>query len=169
MAKLNINKLKYPLWLTILFYSLTVLGPVVLIMIEGFQAPDENGGIGFKLTFGVLSTAIVAWMFIKRFLVNGIETKLIAKQTALEHDYSIDCGNPDKIKYLWYQNELVLTLFNVVTVLLYGGLICIILIAVAEALIQIKGIVILVITMYAIAYIIKLVYIMAKRNGDYNG
>ena len=169
MAKSNVNKLKYPLWLIISFYLLTVLGPIILIMIEGFQAPDERGGIGFKLTFGVLSTAIIAWVFIKKLLVDKIETKLITKQTSLQHDYSIDCGDTNKIRYLWYENELTLTLFSLVSILLYGGLICIVLIAVAEALIQIKGIIMLIIIMYAVAYTIKFVYIIAKRNGDYNG
>lgn len=168
MSKPNINKLKYPLWLNITFYLLTVLSPIILIMVEGFQAPDKNGGLIFKLTFSVLSIALVAWIFIKKFLINNIETKLIANQTALEHDYSIDCGNPDKIKYLWYQNEIKLTIFNMITVILYGALMSVILIGVAKALMQIKGIIILITIMYIIAYTIKFSYIIVKRNGDYN-
>ena len=167
MSKPTINKLGYPLWLNILFYCLTILGPIILAMIEGLQAANTTKGVFFKVTFMVLAIAIIAWTFIKKLLINKIETKLIAKQAALEHDYSIDNGDITKIKYLWYKNEVYLLIFNMLSIALCGGLLCVILVGAAEALIQVKGIIMIIASMYIVAYTLKIIYIIARKNGAY--
>lgn len=42
--KPNIKKLHYPMWLTLVFFLLTILAPIVLILMEGLKAPDTQIG-----------------------------------------------------------------------------------------------------------------------------
>lgn len=162
MSKPKIKKLGYPLWFDILFYSLTLLTPIILIFIEGLKAPNTKTGTVFKFTFTGLSIAIVVWFFIKKLIINRLETKLLAKQIALEHDYSIEVGNALKTKYLWYSNQRKLALYDFITVALYGGLIAIILLGVTSMLMSIKGVVIVTIVLYMIAYTVKFMLLTLK-------
>lgn len=166
MSRPVIKKLGYPLWFNILFLALTVAVPIALVILEGLKAPDTKLGVAFKVSFMVLSTGILAWVFIKKFILTKLETKLLAKQVALEHDYSIDNGDPDKIKYLWYQNEQKLAIFNLITVVLYGGFVIIIMLGVASALMKIKGIALVIMTAYVIAYTIKFMILITRRDID---
>ena len=81
----------------------------------------------------------------------------------LEHDYSAQVGNPDALKAMWYANERWLTLFEIAGVLLYGGLGALILIAVQSAIIKVKGILIIIAICYAIAYTIKYLLLISRK------
>lgn len=164
-SKLKINKLRYPTWFNILFFCLTIIAPISLIVIEGFKAPPGVLGTTFKISFSVICAAIIAWVMINHFWIKSIKDKLSAKQIALEHDYSIDNGNPIKIKHLWYQNEIKLSLFNLVSVVLYGGLTVLILLGVASKLMEVKGLIMIALSLYVIAYTIKFI-IMLKGYED---
>lgn len=168
IKKPNIKQLKYPLWFTLLFFTLTVLAPIILVIIEGMKAPAGVAGTVFKISFMSICIAIIAWFFIKKLLINKIETKLIAKQANLEHDYAIDNGNLDKIKYLWFQNEKKLALFQLVSIILYGGLIVIILMGVASSLMKIQTKLLIIMTLYVIAYTIKFMLLILTKGGDDN-
>jgi len=151
MAKPNIKKLGYPLWFNIVFLCLTVGGPIVLVVMEGLSSPSS----AFRWTFMTVATALTAWVFIQHFLVKNLRKKLLAKQTALEHDYSIDVGNSNKIKYLWYTNEQWLTLFTLINGALFGGLVAVIMTGVASGLMHIRGTILLIAIFYVIAYTLK--------------
>lgn len=166
MSKPVIKKLGYPLWFSIVFFILTLAVPIGLIISEGMKAPATPMGVAFKVSFMVTSIAIVTWFFVEKLLIKNLETKLIAKQIALEHDYSIKVGDPDAIKFLWYQNETTLTIFHLITSALYGGFIIIIMLGVSSALIKIKGVVAIIVSAYMIAYTIKFVYLMIRRGSD---
>jgi len=162
----DIKKLGYPLWFNIIFSILTVLAPITLIIIEGLKAGDKDGGLVFKISFMTICVAILAWFPIKKFIISTIEPTLIAKQIALEHDYSIDNGDPEKIRWLWYGNETKLAIYNLVSVLLYGGLGVIILLGVANALMAIKGIILVIASLYVIAYTLKFMLLLLQRSLD---
>jgi len=166
MTKPVIKKLGYPMWFNIVFFLLTIAVPIGLVIAEGLKAPATPSGVAFKVSFTLFSTSIVVWFFLKTFVVKHIETKLLAKQTALEHDYSIKVGDPEAIKYLWYQNESYLSMFHLVTSILYGGFIIIIMLGISSALIKIHGIVVFVMSLYIIAYTIKFVLLMIRRGSD---
>lgn len=167
--KLGIKTLHYPLWFNILFSCLTILAPGVLIVIEGLKAPDGVLGTTFKLSFMTVCIAIMVWSIIYKIIVEKAKTKLLAKQIALEHDYSIDNGNPKKIKYLWYQNEMKLTLFTLISVVLYGGLAVLLLLGVASKLMEIKGVLMILLSLYVIAYTIRFLVIIGGYSDDEEG
>lgn len=167
MSKPNIKKLKYPLWYNIVFAILTVAIPLGLFVYECLSAAHTQAGVVFKVTFVGLTLAIIAWLFLNHFVIKKFKEKVRAKQLLLEHDYSAQVGNPDALKAMWYANERWLTLFEIAGVLLYGGLGALILIAVQSAIIKVKGVLIIIAICYTIAYTIKyLLLIMRKEATD---
>ena len=167
MSKPNIKKLKYPLWYNIVFAILTVAIPLGLFVYECLSAAHTQAGVVFKVTFVGLTLAIIAWLFLNHFVIKKFKEKVHAKQLLLEHDYSAQVGNPDALKAMWYANERWLTLFEIAGVLLYGGLGALILIAVQSAIIKVKGILIIIAICYTIAYTIKyLLLILRKEAAD---
>ena len=164
--KLVVKKLGYPLWFNILFPMLTILLPIALIAIESLKAPATPSGSAFKVSFIGLSIGIFAWFFAKKFLIKNWEERLIAKQAALEHDYSISVGDPELTKYHWYRNESKLALINMVNIALYGGIAFLIMLGISSALIEVKGIVLLITAIYLIAFTIKFVLLTVRKDDD---
>ena len=163
MSKPNIKKLKYPLWYNIVFAILTVAIPLGLFVYECLSAAHTQAGVVFKVTFVGLTLAIIAWLFLNHFVIKKFKEKVRAKQLLLEHDYSAQVGNPDALKAMWYTNERWLTLFEIAGVLLYGGLGALILIAVQSAIIKVKGILIIIAICYTIAYTIKYLLLILRK------
>ena len=163
MSKPNIKKLKYPLWYNIVFAILTVAIPLGLFVYECLSAARTQAGVVFKVTFVGLTLAIIAWLFLNHFVIKKFKEKVRAKQLLLEHDYSAQVGNPDALKAMWYANERWLTLFEIAGVLLYGGLGALILIAVQSAIIKVKGILIIIAICYTIAYTIKYLLLILRK------
>ena len=163
MSKPNIKKLKYPLWYNIVFAILTVAIPLGLFVYECLSAAHTQAGVVFKVTFVGLTLAIIAWLFLNHFVIKKFKEKVHAKQLLLEHDYSAQVGNPDALKAMWYANERWLTLFEIAGVLLYGGLGALILIAVQSAIIKVKGILIIIAICYTIAYTIKYLLLILRK------
>lgn len=163
MSKPNIKKLKYPLWYNIVFAILTVAIPLGLFVYECLSAAHTQAGVVFKVTFVGLTLAIIAWLFLNHFVIKKFKEKVHAKQLLLEHDYSAQVGNPDALKAMWYANERWLTLFEIAGVLLYGGLVALILIAVQSAIIKVKGILIIIAICYTIAYTIKYLLLILRK------
>lgn len=166
MSKLNIKKLKYPLWYNIVFAILTVGIPLGLFTYECLTADHSEAGVVFKVTFSALTLLIIAWLFLNHFIIKKFKEKVKAKQLLLEHDYSAEVGNPENIKALWYTNERWLTLFEIIGVVLYGGLGAAILIAVQSAVIKVKGILIIVAMCYVIAYTLKYMLLIMRKEAD---
>lgn len=165
MNKPDIKKLKYPLWFHITFYCLTVIVPLILIMVEGFGAKTST----FRWTFGVLSMILVAWLAIYNWLLRGIKKKVEDRKSKLEHDYEIDVGNLEKIKYIWFSNEMKLAIISAVNVALWGAFFAVVLSGIAEGVMAIQGAVITICTLYVIAYTMKfctILFLRGEEKGD---
>ena len=162
MKKPNIKKLKYPLWFQITFLILTVAVPLITLVVQGLNSPSKV----FRVSFTMICILLVAWIFIYKFVIKGIEEKLDKKKAALEHDYEIDVGDAEKCKWLWYSNELILSIINAVHVVLIGALIMLIAIGIQEAAFKIKGAAIFITILYLVAYISKFIMILALRGKE---
>lgn len=164
MKKPDIKRLKYPLWFQIVFFVLTIIIPLILLMVEGYQSPSTS----FKITFGIISGLVIIWAFVNKFVISPFVQKAKEREVKLEHDYEIDVGNPDKIKWLWFTNEQKLAIFNAISIALYGSLIGIILAAIsaAEPLMKIRGVIIMVAICYIIAYVIKFILISVLKGKE---
>ena len=167
MNKPDIKKLKYPTWFHITFYCLTVIVPLILIMVEGFSAKTSS----FRWTFGVVSMLLVAWLAIYNWLLRGLKKKVEDRKSKLEHDYEIDLGNLEKIKYIWFSNEIKLSIISTINVAIWGVLFAVVLTGIAEGVIAIKGAVVTICTLYVIAYTLKfctILYLRGEEKGDLN-
>lgn len=162
MNKPDIKKLKYPTWFHITFYCLTVIVPLILIMVEGFSAKTSS----FRWTFGVVSMLLVAWLAIYNWLLRGLKKKVEDRKSKLEHDYEIDLGNLEKIKYIWFSNEIKLSIISAINVALWGVLFAVVLTGIAEGVIAIKGAIVTICTLYVIAYTLKFCTILYLRGEE---
>lgn len=163
MKKPDIKKLKYPLWLQIVFYVLTVVSPLILIAVEGFKSPHA----AFRFTFGVIAGLLLTWTFLKKFIIVKYVKKLTDKKSTLEHEYEVEVGNLNKVKYLWYQNELFLNLFEAINVTLIGSLIAIVAYGIQAGSYKVKAITLIIALLYTLAYITKFIYIIVTRDKEY--
>ena len=162
MKKPNIKKLKYPLWFQITFLSLTVATPLITLIVQGLRSPSKI----FRISFTFVCIALVAWIFIYKFIIKGIEDRLQKSKTALEHDYEIEVGNAEKCKWLWFSNELILAIIQAIHVALIGLLILLIAIGIQEAVLKIKGAAYFITLLYLVAYILKFVLILSLRGKE---
>lgn len=163
MKKPDIKKLKYPLWFNITFYVLTVILPLVLVMVQGYKSPSKY----FRWTFGIITGLIIVWSFLKKFILNGKLKLLKDKKATLEHEYEIELGNIDKVKYLWYTNEELLTILTCFETAIFGGLIALIAYGAATGLFAIKAITCGIAICYVVAYIVKFIVIATLKNKEY--
>lgn len=162
MKKPNIKKLKYPLWFKIVFSILTVAIPLIFVVVQGFNSPSTT----FKVSFTMICTILLLWIFVRKFIIQKYEEKLQNRKASLEHDYEIEVGNPQKAKWLWYSNEIILSIVNAVQVLLVGGLILLLAIGIEAAAIEVKGISFLITILYVIAYIMKFIVLFKLRGEE---
>lgn len=162
MKKPDIKKLKYPLWFQIVFYCLTVVIPVCLIIVEGLTSKSSK----FKITFGVIALIVLVWSAINKWLLSRIRHNIDERKIQLEHDYEIDVGNPDKIKYIWFSNEQKLAIFDTLNIGLWGLLFAVIAIGVSSAVMSIKGALICIFALYIIAFVSKFMIITILKGYD---
>lgn len=162
MKKPNIKKLKYPFWFQIAFLLFTVAAPLITLVVQGLNSPSKV----FRVSFTMICLLLVAWIFVYKFVIKGIEEKLQKKKVALEHDYEIDVGNSEKCKWSWFSNELILSIINAVHVVLIGSLILLVMIGIQEAALKIKGAALFITILYLIAYIAKFVMIITLRGKE---
>lgn len=163
MSKPNIKKLKYPLWFNIVFAILTLGIPLGLFVYEGLSAANTQKGTIFKLSFMAILVLVIAWWFIYHFVIKKYIDKLTASQAQLEHDYAVEIGNPDKVKYLWYNNEKILTIINIIGASLYGTLAGVIALGVQAGLMKVKTVLFLVSICYVVAYTIKFMLLITRK------
>lgn len=163
MTKPKINKLKYPLWFNITFYILTIILPIVLVMIEGYKSPSKV----FRWTFGIITGLIIVYSFLKKFIFKGKIKELEDKKVTLEHEYEIELGNTEKVEYLWYSNEQILSIMKAVEVFLYGSLLAVFAYGAANGLYTIKALTCMVAICYLSAFILKYVYITTLKEKKY--
>lgn len=162
MKKPNIKKLKYPLWFQIVFLLFTVATPVITLVIQGLNSPSKV----FRISFTMICLVLVAWIFVYKFVIKGVEEKLQKKKAALEHDYEIEVGNAEKCKWIWFSNELVLSIINAIHILLIGTVLLLITIGIQEAALKIKGAAFFITILYLLAYIAKFILIITLRGKE---
>lgn len=165
MEKPKIKNLKYPVWFNIIFLSLTVGLPIGTLLWLGLKSPNPT----FRVTFTVISIMLVAWIFIRKFALKHFEDEIKQKKMLLEHDYEIEAGDPEKCKWLWFTNEIKLSVINLIQIVLVGGLIILTMVGIQEGAIKVKGVTSLIAMLYLIAYIFRFIYLLTTRKINEKG
>lgn len=155
----KINKLKYPWWMQVIYYGLTVVAPIILLVVQGLYSPHKV----FRISFTFICTLLLSWIFIKKFILNQYVRKIQNEKVALEHDYAIEVGNPEKCKYLWLSNELKLVIGDMIDVGLLCAVIILIAVGVKNMTFNVKGTSFMVIIFYLLAFLARIVYLLIKR------
>lgn len=163
MNKPVINKLKYPMWFQIVFYCSTVAIPVCLILAEGLTSKQS----WFKWSFALIATIVIAWSAIYKWLLTGMRDKIAERKTKLEHDYEIDVGDTNKIKYIWFSNEQKLAIVDAVNILVWGAFIFLVSHGIAKGFMAIKAASLSITALYVIAYVIKFLVITYMKGYEY--
>lgn len=155
MKKPVINKLKYPLWFHLVFYCCTVVVPIILVLVEGLSSHHT----WFKWTFGIIATLVVTWSAVYKWLLTGQLKKIIERKSKLEHDYEVDVGNAEKIKYIWFSNEQKLAIVDALNIGFWGAFIVIVAYGIAKGFMAIKGAALCITALYIMAYVVKFITI----------
>lgn len=161
--KPKIKKLQYPLWFNITFYCLTIIVPLTIVTWTGCASSKP----GYKGLFTILVLALLSWSFIKRYLIADKIKRLSDRKVSLEHDYEIEVGNPDKIKYIWFNTEQKLAIVNAINILLIAALVALIAWGIKEGWFKLAGPFAIIGSAYIIAYLIKFVLIVTIKDKLY--
>lgn len=145
--------LHMPLWQELVYLCFIAVGPIVITSLELFTSHSS----AFKWSFGTLALILMAVMIIKKFVLNNKIKDFKTKCVLLEHDYSIQVGNPTFIKLLWKKYNLYLYLYNTVTVSLALGLFYIFIMALLNQIIAFKGAATLIMISLIIGMIFKVI------------
>lgn len=149
----KVPKLKLKLWEEIIYTLFVVGAPAVITCIELFQSHSTVLKISMASTGALLITLIV----IKKFFVNNKIQKWKEHITMLEHDYSIEVGNPENCKSQWAMYNLFVFIYNAVCVLVALVLLILFVYALVEGLLAFKGASLLILLFAFIGMLFKII------------
>ena len=147
------NKLKLPLWSDIVYLCLTVLAPIVFLLIEAYRVPSD----GFRVTFTVCTTALLAYILIRKFILTKYIEKLSNQCATIELNYQTGVGDPEKNKTLWVKNKIVEYTFNISYIILLGSLLLLIIWGVQTLGMKLKGTMLFVFLLYIVAFSFRII------------
>lgn len=147
------NKLKLPLWSDIIYLCLTVLAPIVFLLIEAYRVPSD----GFRVTFTVCTTALLAYVFIRKFILTKYIEKLVNQCAIIELNYQTGVGDPEKNKTLWVKNKIVEYAFSIAYIILLGTLLLLIIWGVQTLGMKLKGTMLFIFLLYIVAFSFRII------------
>lgn len=147
----KVPKLRLKLWEEIIYTLLVVGAPAAITCIELFQSHSTVLKISMTSVGALLITLIVA----KKFFVNNKILKWKERITMLEHDYSIEVGNPENCKSQWAMYNLFIFVYNAVCVIIALVLVILFVNALVDGLLAFKGAAILILFFALVAILFK--------------
>jgi hypothetical protein len=133
--KIKAKKLKQPLWQELVYLALVGVAPIVITCIELFQSHSTL----FKWSFASIGAILIAYVVIRKFIINEKIKKAKAEILQIEHDYSLNIGDEALAKQKWKHLNLVIYIYNAIMVLLAMALIYLFITALADGLIAFRG------------------------------
>lgn len=129
------KKLKTPLWVEIVYFLLIFVTPVVITCLELFQSKSTM----FKWSFTSIGLILMVLIILKKYVFKNNIKRMEDKLVLLEHDFSIDNGNKEKIFVIWKQYKLILNALDLLSTLLSSILAWLFITALSTGLIAFKG------------------------------
>lgn len=163
--KVKALKLKMPLWQELVYLVFVAIAPIVITCIELFNSHSTI----FKWTFASIGSILITFIVIKKFILKKRIDEITEKRILLEHDYSVQVGDPLKIKAQWKKYQLFLYLYSSITVLLTLCLGLVFITALVDGLIAFKGAFTLILISVFVGMVFKCcTYIQGEyiENGD---
>ena len=152
------KKLKLPLWSEIIYLMLTVVAPIVFILIEAHKVPS----VSFRVTFTVCTTALMAYIMIRKFIINKWVEKLSNQCAIVELNYQTGVGDPEKNKTVWVKNKIIEYSCNIIQVVLFGVLVLLIVWGLQSLGLKLKGTTLFICILYLIAFTFRIIMYMSR-------
>lgn len=159
------NKLKLPLWSDIVYLLLTVVAPIVFIVIEAMKVPSAS----FRISFTVCSASIIAYVMIRKFIIDKYINKLSSQCATVELNYQTDVGDPEKNKTFWVKSKVIEYVFSIIQIVLVGSLILLIVWGLQTLGLKLRGTTIFIFLLYLVAFAFRIVMylgILQKKNNS---
>lgn len=151
--------LKNPLWLKIVDGILTIGIPGLITILE----INESSSVAYKLSFVSILVLLAAWLFLDKFILKELKTKLQSSVTTLELNYATGVGDKDKTLELWKKNKLLLVIMNSITLLLTGIIIYVVFYGLAKGILKFLGAYIIIALSYLASFITKAIYTWFRK------
>lgn len=151
--------LKNPLWLKIVDGILTIGIPGLITILE----IKESSNVAYKLSFVSILVLLAAWLFLDKFILKELKTKLQSSVTTLELNYATGVGDKDKTLELWKKNKLLLIIMNSFTLLLTGIIIYVVFYGLAKGILKFLGAYIIIALSYLASFITKAIYTWFRK------
>lgn len=156
----KIPKLKLHLWQEIIYFLLVVGAPAAITSVELFQTHSTM----LKISFTSVGALLITLVVIKKFFINSKIEKVRKKIIALEHDYSIEVGNPDNCRQQWAIYNLFIFVYNAACVILALVLLVIFVNALIKGLMAFRGAAVIILLCVFIGIMFKIVcYLVYAR------
>lgn len=150
--RIKAKKLKAPLWQDLTYMAFVMVAPIVITCIELFQSHSTP----FKIGFASVGAILVAYIVIKKYVLNSMIEKIKTEIGYLEHDYAINCGDEKLIVAKWKSCQMKIYLFNAITVILAMVLLYMFVTALADGLIAFRGAAMLILLCVVLGMIFKI-------------
>lgn len=133
--KVKAKKLKQPLWQELVYLALVGIAPIVITCTELFQSHSTF----FKWSFASIGAILIAYIVIRKFIINEKIKKAKAEILQIEHDYSLNIGDEALAKQKWKHLNLIIYIYNAIMVLLAMALIYLFITALVDGFIAFRG------------------------------
>lgn len=147
------KKLKLPLWADIIYLMLTIVAPIIFIVIEAHKVPSAS----FRITFTVCTTALMAYVMIRKFMIDRQLHKLSDQCAVVELNYQTGVGDPEKNKVLWVKNKVIEYVCNIIQIILFGAIILLTVWGLQSLGLKLKGTTIFICLLYIIAFTFRII------------
>lgn len=144
--------LRLRLWQEIIYFILVAIAPAVVTGIEVFESHSSI----FKVTFSSIGCILLVVIILKRFVLRNWIDKLRQKCVLLEHDYSINNGDPNLCKREWSICNMIQYVYSIIVVLLSIFLLYFLLSAISEGIIAFRGASLLILLFVLVAIVFRL-------------
>jgi len=160
----NVPKLKLKLWQELMYLFFVAIVPIGVASAEVFTSPSK----AFSISFSFIGAALIAFLCIKKFLLNDKLKALKDECRMLEHDYSINVGNSNLTRLKWGRCNAIIYAVNIVMITLVAVLLVMFITGLTNELIKFKGASILIFISVTIALILKVIFYIAVGTGGNN-
>lgn len=133
--KIKAKKLQSKWWQELIYLALVAIAPIIITCIELFQSHSTI----FKWSFASIGAILITYIVIRKFIINEKIKQAKAEILQIEHDYSLNIGDESLAKQKWKHLNLIVYIYNGITVLLSMALIYLFVTALVDGLIAFKG------------------------------
>ena len=113
------------------------------------------------------NSSIIAYVMIRKFIIDKYINKLSSQCATVELNYQTDVGDPEKNKTFWVKSKVIEYVFSIIQIVLVGSLILLIVWGLQTLGLKLRGTTIFIFLLYLVAFAFRIVMylgILQKKN-----